>query len=65
MRSGDEYGARVGDPNKLVGEENLKKLEESEDGYIYVRNESEGRDFTIVSYSGTPKLDEDAEDEVI
>lgn len=65
VRSGDEYGARVGDPNKLVGEENLKKLEESEDGYIYVRNESEGRDFTIVSYSGTPKLDEDAEDEVI
>lgn len=68
VRSGDEYGARVGDPDKLVGEDNLKKLEESEDGYIYVRNDSEGKDFTIVSYSGVPKLDtydEDTEDEVI
>lgn len=47
----------IDDPYGHVGLDNLEELEESADGYIYVRNDNRGEDYEVVLFSGEPDID--------
>jgi hypothetical protein len=74
-RSGEKQGEvwDKKDVEKLIGMDNIRKLEESTDGFVYVRNEETKTDYGIFAYAGTPdpknhnfaEMDEDEESEVI
>lgn len=55
----DGEEAVVEDPVYRIGADNLTELEESADGYIYVRNDNVGEDYEVILANGEPDINPD------